>query len=246
MKLIDLLNEVILKEKYGEITPFYHLADKDSLDSLLKGIRVDRTIDRGQGKGFYVSNDLKTIEGFKVKQTISFLGNKPGGLIIEIQAIFNEENFDIDLELTKNLPDIIKKIKPQLESKFKHFTIEHPKNSTYKFEVFVDGEGNKEDFEIEMEDTSIVSFFFPKPKSGKTIKYGYIPITYKQDADLIGSIKSFIDSLDTIGVKNTIENQIYNTILDNPLYLRYVGPPIKPTKYKLQDDSGKWGEWVNL
>ena len=244
MKLIDLLNEVILKEKYGEITPFYHLADKDSLDSLLKGIRVDVSTDREQGKGFYVSNDLKTIEGLKIFQIRG--GVKPGGLIIEIQAIFNEENFDIDLELTKNLPDIIKKIKPQLESKFKHFTIEHPKNSTYKFEVFVDGEGNKEDFEIEMEDTSIVSFFFPKPKSGKTIKYGYIPITYKQDADLIGSIKSFIDSLDTIGVKNTIENQIYNTILDNPLYLRYVGPPIKPTKYKLQDDSGKWGEWVNL
>ena len=244
MKLIDLLNEVILKEKYGEITPFYHLADKDSLDSLLKGIRVDVSTDREQGKGFYVSNDLKTIEGLKIFQIRG--GVKPGGLIIEIQAIFNEENFDIDLELTKNLPDIIKKIKPQLESKFKHFTIEHPKNSTYKFEVFVDGEGNKEDFEIEMEDTSIVSFFFPKPKSGKTIKYGYIPITYKQDADLIGSIKSFIDSLDTIGVKNTIENQIYNTILDNPLYLRYVGPPIKPTKYKLQDDSGKWGEWVNV
>jgi len=244
MKLIDILNEVILKEKYGEITPFYHLADKDSLDSLLKGIQVDVSTDREQGKGFYVSNDLKTIEGLKIFQIRG--GVKPGGLIIEIQAIFNEENFDIDLELTKNLPDIIKKIKPQLESKFKHFTIEHPKNSTYKFEVFVDGEGNKEDFEIEMEDTSIVSFFFPKPKSGKTIKYGYIPITYKQDADLIGSIKSFIDSLDTIGVKNTIENQIYNTILDNPLYLRYVGPPIKPTKYKLQDDSGKWGEWVNV
>ena len=244
MKLIDILNEVILKEKYGEITPFYHLADKDSLDSLLKGIRVDVSTDREQGKGFYVSNDLKTIEGLKIFQIRG--GVKPGGLIIEIQAIFNEENFDIDLELTKNLPDIIKKIKPQLESKFKHFTIEHPKNSTYKFEVVVDGEGNKEDFEIEMEDTSIVSFFFPKPKSGKTIKYGYIPITYKQDADLIGSIKSFIDSLDTIGVKNTIENQIYNTILDNPLYLRYVGPPIKPTRYKLQDDSGKWGEWVNV
>jgi hypothetical protein len=209
MKLIDILNEVILKEKYGEITPFYHLADKDSLDSLLKGIRVDRTIDRGQGKGFYVSNDLKTIEGFKVKQTMSFLGNKPGGLIIEIQAIFNEENFDIDLELTKNLPDIIKKIKPQLESKFKHFTIEHPKNSTYKFEVFVDGEGDKEDFEIEMmDDERGGAFFSPKPKSGKTIKYGFIPITYIQNADLIDSIKSSIDSLDTIGVKNTIENQI--------------------------------------
>ena len=243
MKLIDLLNEVLLKEKYGEITPFYHLADKYNLDSLLKGIRIDVSTDREQGKGFYVSNDLKTIEGFKI---IIPGGRKPGGLIIEIQAIFNEENFDIDLELTKNLPDIIKKIKPQLESKFKHFTIEHPKNSTYKFEVFVDGEGDKEDFEIEMEDTSISSFFFPKPKSGKTIKYGYIPITYKQDADLIGSIKSFIDSLDTIGVKNTIENQIYNTILDTPLYLRYVGPPIKPTRYKLQDDSGKWGEWVNV
>ena len=247
MKLIDILNEVILKEKYGEITPFYHLADKYSLDSLLKGIQVDRTIDRGQGKGFYVSNDLKTIEGFKVKQTISFLGNKPGGLIIEIQAIFNEENFDIDLELTKNLPDIIKKIKPQLESKFKHFTIEHPKKSTYKFEVFVDGEGDKEDFEIGlMDDERGGTFYSPKPKSGKNIKYGFIPITYIQNADLIDSIKSSIDSLDTIGVKNTIENQIYNTILDNPLYLRYVGPPIKPTKYKLQDDSGKWGEWVNL
>jgi hypothetical protein len=36
MKLIDILNEVILKEKYGEITPFYHLADKDSLDSLFR------------------------------------------------------------------------------------------------------------------------------------------------------------------------------------------------------------------
>ena len=167
MKLIDILNEVILKEKYGEITPFYHLADKDSLDSLLKGIRVDVSTDREQGKGFYVSNDLKTIEGLKIFQIRG--GVKPGGLIIEIQAIFNEENFDIDLELTKNLPDIIKKIKPQLESKFKHFTIEHPKNSTYKFEVFVDGEGNKEDFEIEMEDTSIVSFFFPKPKSSKSL-----------------------------------------------------------------------------
>ena len=245
MKLIDLLNEVILKEKYGEITPFYHLADKDSLDSLLKGIRVDVSTDREQGKGFYVSNDLKTIEGLKIFQIRG--GVKPGGLIIEIQAIFNEENFDIDLELTKNLPDIIKKIKPQLESKFKHFTIEHPKKSTYKFEVFVDGEGDKEDFEIGlMDDERGGTFYSPKPKSGKNIKYGFIPITYIQNADLIDSIKSSIDSLDTIGVKNTIENQIYNTILDNPLYLRYVGPPIKPTKYKLQDDSGKWGEWVNL
>ena len=244
MKLIDILNEVILKEKYGEITPFYHLADKYSLDSLLKGIQVDRTIDRGQGKGFYVSNDLKTIEGFKI---IIPGGRKPGGLIIEIQTIFNEENFDIDLELTKNLPDIIKKIKPQLESKFKHFTIEHPKNSTYKFEVFVDGEGDKEDFEIGiMDDEMGGTFFSPKPKSGKNIKYGFIPITSLQDAGTVGSIKSSIDSLDTIGVKNTIENQIYNTILDNPLYLRYVGHPIKPTKYKLQDDSGKWGEWVNV
>ena len=245
MKLIDILNEVILKEKYGEITPFYHLTDKYNLDSLLKGIQVDRTIDRGQGKGFYVSNDLKIIEGFKIRQ-IGY-GSKPGGLIIEIQAIFNEENFDIDLELTKNLPDIIKKIKPQLESKFKHFTIEHPKKSTYKFEVFVDGEGDKEDFEIGlMDDERGGTFYYPKSKSGKNIKYGFIPITYIQDAGTVGSIKSSIDSLDTIGVKNTIENQIYNTILDNPLYLRYVGPPIKPTRYKLQDDSGKWGEWVNV
>jgi len=244
MKLIDILNEVILKEKYGEITPFYHLADKYNLDSLLKGIQVDVSTDRGQGKGFYVSNDLKTIEGFKI---IIPGGRKPGGLIIEIQTIFNEENFDIDLELTKNLPDIIKKIKPQLESKFKHFTIEHPTNSTYKFEVFVDGEGDKEDFEIGiMDDEMGGTFFSPKPKSGKNIKYGFIPITYIQDAGTVGSIKSFIDSLDIIGVKNTIENQIYNTILDNPLYLRYVGPPIKPTRYKLQDDSGKWGEWVNV
>jgi hypothetical protein len=245
MKLIDILNEVILKEKYGEITPFYHLADKDSLDSLLKGIQVDVSTDRGQGKGFYVSNDLKIIEGFKIRQIGA--GVKPGGLIIEIQAIFNEENFDIDIELTKNRPDIIKKIKPQLESKFKHFTIEDPKNNAYKFEVFVDGEGDKEDFEIEMMDDEMGgTFFSPKPKSGKNIKYGFIPITFIQDSGTVGSIKSSIDSLDTIGVKNTIENQIYNTILDNPLYLRYVGPPIKPTRYKLQDDSGKWGEWVNV
>ena len=97
-----------------------------------------------------------------------------------------------------------------------------------------------------MDDERGGTFYSPKPKSGKNIKYGFIPITYIQNADLIDSIKSSIDSLDTIGVKNTIENQIYNTILDNPLYLRYVGPPIKPTKYKLQDDSGKWGEWVNV
>ena len=84
-----------------------------------------------------------------------------------------------------------------------------------------------------MDDERGGTFYSPKPKSGKNIKYGFIPITYIQNADLIDSIKSSIDSLDTIGVKNTIENQIYNTILDNPLYLRYVGPPIKPTKYKL-------------
>ena len=91
-----------------------------------------------------------------------------------------------------------------------------------------------------------IDFVLDSVAGGKNIKYGFIPITYIQNADLIDSIKSSIDSLDTIGVKNTIENQIYNTILDNPLYLRYVGPPIKPTRYKLQDDSGKWGEWVNV
>lgn len=243
IRLLDLLNEMLLREKYGEVTPFYHLADKDSLQSLLKGIQVDVSSDRGQGKGFYVSNDLKTIEQLKVRAGAAY---KLGGLIIEIQAVFNEENFDIDLELTKNLPDIIKKIKPQLESKFNHFTIQHPKNNTIQFEIFVDGEGSAEDFEIEFEEIEGAGVYIPKPKSGKTIKYGFIPITYSQDAQAVGLVKSFIDSLDTIGVKNIIENQIYNTILDKPLYLRYVGPSIKPTRYKLQDANGKWEEWINV
>jgi len=243
INLIQILKEVILKEKYGEVTPFYHLADKDSLESLLKGIRVDLSNDRGQGKGFYVSNDLKTIEDLKVKTGPVY---KLGGLIIEIQVVFNEENFDIDLELTKNLPDIIKKIKPQLESKFNYFVIQDPKNNNNQYEIFVDGEGSVEDFEIGFEEIDGAGTYIPKPKSGKSIKYGFIPITYSQDAQAVGLIKLFMDSLDTIGVKNTIENQIYNTILDKPLYLRYVGPPIKPTRYKLQDDSGKWGGWVNI
>ncbi len=243
MKLLQLLREILLKEKYGEITSFYHLADKDSLTSLLKGIQIDRSDDRGQGKGFYVSNDLGTVESIQIRSGII---SKPGGLIVEIQAMFNEENFDIDLELTKNLPEIIKKIKPQLESKFKHFTVVHPKNNTLKFEIFVDGQGEEEDFEIEGLEIDGAGIFIPKAKSGKNIKYGYIPITYSQDANNIGLIKTFIDSLDTIGVKNTIENQIYSTILDKPLYLRYVGPTIRPTKYKLKDDNGKWGEWINV
>jgi len=243
MKLLQLLREILLKEKYGEITSFYHLADKDSLTSLLKGIQTDRSDDRGQGKGFYVSNELSTVESIQIKSGLSY---KSGGLIIEIQALFNEENFDIDLELTKNLPEIIKKIKPQLESKFRHFTLVHPKNNTVKFEIFVDGQGEEVDFEVDMEEIDGAGIFIPKPKSGKNIKYGFIPITYSQDADNIGLVKAFIDSLDTIGVKNTIENQIYSTILDKPLYLRYVGPTIRPTKYKLKDDKGKWGEWINV
>jgi hypothetical protein len=243
IKLANILKEILLKEKYGELTPFYHLADKKDLDSLLKGIQIDRSDDRGQGKGFYVSNDLKTIENIQIRSVISY---KSGGLIIEIKTIFNEENFDLDLELTKTLPEIIKKIKPELENKFSHFVLVHPKNNSVQFEIFVDGDGKLEDFEIDFEEINGEGLFVPKLKSGKDIKYGFIPITYSQGADNLGIVKIFIDSLDTIGVKNTIENIIYNTILDEPLYLRYVGPSIKPTRYKLKNDNGKWEEWINV
>ena len=53
--------------------------------------------------------------------------------------------------------------------------------------------------------------------------------------------KDFMERLDKFSIKKMIKNDLLKS--SEPVALRYIGPLIKPKKYKFKKD-GKWGEWI--
>ncbi len=87
MKFLKQYNGFIL-ERYNQLTKFYHVTSKDNLNSLLKGIDITLSKDRGQGSGFYVVTDLEAAENTKVTLGFGSPGFKVCDLLIEIESVF--------------------------------------------------------------------------------------------------------------------------------------------------------------
>jgi hypothetical protein len=102
-------------ETYKQMTKFYHLSGKAHLDSLLNGIDIKKSSSRNQGDGFYVSTS-PNINGINPSQLTG--DERTNDLMIGIEAILDEKNFDIDYELVKELPEIIDKVFPTICKNF--------------------------------------------------------------------------------------------------------------------------------
>ena len=242
MKYLKLYEEFRLFETYGEKSKFYHVSDEENLDSLLNQIDINKSSERGQGLGFYVVNDLKSAENLRVTAGFAAPSFKKCDLLIEIESILNEDNFDLDYELIKELPDLLKKIDT---SKFTKIEI----SDKYRiFHVLVNkfDKVNESDFTIEGEEIDGMGVYLPKCK--KPIKFGFYPddLDKYQDAQNVAYTTYFMNTLDDLGIKSLIEKELFTKIgANNEVYsLRYVGPPIKPTRYKIKDESGNWSEWI--
>jgi hypothetical protein len=239
MKYLKLYNKFVF-ETYGQKTNFYHVAEKENLYSLLKSIDIKRTSDRGQGSGFYVVTDLNIAEKMKINQGPS---TKKNELIIEIESILDEDNFDLDYELIKELPELIKN-----SIAIKNFTKLKVVGKDRIFHVLVNKSDkvDESDFLVEMDELDGMGVFIPK--CSKSITFGFYPddLEEYQQAGNVSYMTYCMDTLDKLGIKSLIEKEFFKKIgTDNKnYYLRYVGPPIKPTRYKLKDEKGNWGDWI--
>lgn len=243
MKFLKLYNGFIL-ERYNQLTKFYHVTSKEYLNSLLKGIDITLSKDRGQGSGFYVVTDLESAENMTVTLGFGSPGFKVCDLLIEIESVLNTENFDIDYELVKELSEVVSGLESKLSVKFKIFKISDHGNQFIIITKLSD-EVSPDDFGVEMVELDGMGVFVPK--CNKEIEFGFFPddLDKFQDAQNVSYTTYYIDSLDRLGIKSLIEEEIFKKIgNDGKVYaLRYVGPKIRISRYKLKE-SGQWLDWI--
>ena len=243
MKYLKIYERFIL-EKYNQLTKFYHVTDKENLESLLNGIDITMSVGRGQGNGFYVITDQHAAENSVITSGQYVPTYKKCDLLIEIEAVLNVENFDIDYELVKDLPTAIKNIEPKLASRFKTFKISSD-SRVFNIIVNLSDDVDQNDFTVQLEELEGMGVFIPK--CHKEIEFGFYPedVDKYQNDKNVAYTTLYIDSLDRLGVKSIIEEEIFNRIGNNDIAyaLRYVGPKIKPSRYKFKE-NGKWGDWI--
>jgi hypothetical protein len=231
-----------INENLGQKTKFYHLTEKHHLQSLLSGIDINKSLDRGQGSGFYVLTDLDSTQKLKITSGFGMPVFKNCDLLIEIESVLNEDNFDIDYELVKELPELINNL--NLQSKFNKLTV---MDKGYEFTILVDKTSDVNEYDFSVEGEEIDGMYCFIPKCNKPIRFGFYPnnLDKYQDAQNVAYTTYFMNTLDDLGIKSLIEKQIFSKIgSDGKVYaLRYVGPSIKPTRYKLKDHNGKWSDW---
>ena len=92
MKYIKNFEYFSINEKYNSLTKFYHITDRKNLQSLLKGIEINKAGTWGQGNGLYVFNNESKAE------EPDGIGSRLVNTMIELETILNEDNFDIDYE----------------------------------------------------------------------------------------------------------------------------------------------------
>lgn len=223
-----------LFETFNNIRKVYHVSSKDQLEGLLSGIKTDNALSWGQGSGFYVNTSEKWCEEQEG------VGSRIVNLMIELEV--NLDNIDIDYEMNYGLSKITENYIDKLKNMFKtNFIISSSDNNFLIFGNNV----NESDFSFEKihfreEDIGVV------PKSSKE-DWCYLPITKDKKVKIVNNIygapltKDFMEKLDKFGIKEMIKNDLLKS--SEPVALRYIGPVIKPIKYKFKKD-GKWGEWI--
>ena len=241
MRYLKKFNDIF--EGYGSKTKFYHKGSMEDLESFKNGINLKYSIERGQGEGFYVFNDLDFIKNTRVikgPHHTSFL--KPQNCIIEIESILNETNFDLDYELVKSLEKVIESVVHKSGKKTFEIVVS-VNNEEQKFVIVTDEELNNDDFIISQPDDDLNGWIY-KVESNKTSNFGYYKKGFNQESGGVSQLREYIDSFDRIGIKNEIEKECFKLIDKQPMALRYVGPKIYPTRYIMFDDkTSKWGDW---
>jgi hypothetical protein len=226
-----------LFESFTDKNKVYHISSKDQLERLLSGIKTDNALSWGQGIGFYVNTSEKWCEEQEG------VGSRMVDLMIELEADAKSDNFDVDYEMNYGLSKIVENYINKLKDMFDdNFTISS--NDSY-FLIF-GNKINKDDFIFEPikfrnEDIGVI------PKSSKE-DWCYLPIDTKSNkVKIVNNIygapltKNFMERLDKFGIKEMIKNDLLKS--SETVALRYIGPIIKPTRYKFKKD-GKWGEWI--
>jgi hypothetical protein len=217
---------------------FYHITIKKNLDGLLNGIRIDKAQDWGQGPGFYVNTSEK------LQDEQEGVGSNVVDLMIEIEAELSSDNFDMDYEMNYQLGGIVEKQIPNLKKLFKkQFTIS--KDNNY-FSIFTNNL-KPEDFQFETikfrEDNTIIPICSDDD-------WCYLPITVDNKVKVSNNIygitltRNFMDRLDNFEIKELIQKDLFS--IKEPIALRYIGPVIKPTRYKEKDiKKNTWSSWIN-
>lgn len=226
-----------LFESFTDTNKVYHVSSKDQLEGLLSGIKTDNALSWGQGSGFYVNTSEKWCEEQEG------VGSRMVDLMIELEADTKSDNFDVDYEMNYGLSKIIETYINKLKNMFDdNFTISSNDSSFLIFGNKI----NKDDFSFEPikfrnEDIGVI------PKSSKE-DWCYLPIDPKSNkVKIVNNIygapitKDFMERLDKFSIKKMIKNDLLKS--SEPVALRYIGPLIKPKKYKFKKD-GKWGEWI--
>ena len=226
-----------LFESFTDTNKVYHVSSKDQLEGLLAGIKTDNALSWGQGSGFYVNTSEKWCEEQEG------VGSRMVDLMIELEADTKSDNFDVDYEMNYGLSKIIETYINKLKNMFDdNFTISSNDSSFLIFGNKI----NKDDFSFEPikfrnEDIGVI------PKSSKE-DWCYLPIDPKSNkVKIVNNIygapitKDFMERLDKFNIKKMIKNDLLKS--SEQVALRYIGPLIKPKKYKFKKD-GKWGEWI--
>ncbi len=218
---------------------FYHITIKQNLDKLLSGIKIDKSQDWGQGPGFYVN----TSEELQNQQ--EGVGSNIVDLMIEIEAELSSDNFDMDYEMNYQLGEIVERQIPNIKRLFKkQLTISKDNNN---FLIFTNNL-TSEDFQFDeikfREETTIVPICSEED-------WCYLPITKDKKVKVSNNIygvpltKNFMDRLDKFKIKELIQKDLFSS--KEPIALRYIGPDIKPTRYKEKDlKKNTWSNWIDI
>lgn len=226
-----------LVENYNEKTSFYHITDDEMLDKLLDGIRVDLTKDWGQGKGFYVFKSKKRAE------KLEGVGSRVVNVMIELEAVLNEKNFDIDYEMCYNLPDVVEKYIPLLYDKFKYNFILSGKDNNYLIFSNIDDKSN-----FYLKDKKFRNNIVTYVRSKNNEFFAYLPVDNNKlnfTQNIYGAVvtKDCMKLLNKIGIYKSIKLDIFNSENEYDIALRYIGPVIKPKRYRFKKNN-IWGEWI--
>jgi len=252
-KLVSESLESFLYEetKYNELGSFYHLTKKENLKSLLAGIDPKKNVgahSKSQGGGFYVFSSEEA--------ALEWKGGKSADALIEMRSKLNSENFDVEFELhgldfhefwneflstilELNLKMyVVEKIEYNADDNVEDFSL-RPFKKEEKFKVALDyivskQNIDKSDIEWKFEFSTDLGFGYP---SGEKIGWFRIGSFIGDSTEL----KYMFSSLE----KFEFIDKFKEKILGKSKALRYVGPRIKPSRYKLKEND-KWGDWKNI
>lgn len=222
---------ISLFENFNQGTrKFYHLTSKDQLPSLFKGIRKDMAGKWEQGAGFYVTTDLVYTE------SIEGVGSRIGEAIVEIEAPLNSANFDLDFEMNSNLENAINKFLPQIKKRFVRTM------KVDNFLILFNQKPNISFRRLKIRDAEV------KVPESESRDWCYICIGSSGNLELEHNIEGAIVTRHMFqkfpsDIQEAIRTEIFDA--ESPGALRYIGPMIKPTRYKIKE-AGSWSDWKDI